>query len=1186
MQKGKVDCFWVEVSDKIYKGPSPKKVLLIVLMTIFSLQIFAKGIAQSLTFKADNVSVEKVFNIIEKKYNYNFVYTSSVLKNTVKVSLNVVNASITEVLDEMFKMQPLTYSIVDKVIIIKQKQLTATTTQAEIIKGRVVDEAGNPLSDVTVMFKTSAIGVKTDDNGNFEFPDVPVNTVLSISSVGYVYQEVIVKDKSFLLITLKKIDALLMDEVVVVNTGYQKVKKEQLTGAVASMGRQAIDQRVNVTGNLMESMEGKIAGLVYNPNSGREVSIRGVSTFDAVQKPLIVLDGFPTELTLDAINPNDVVSISVLKDAASAAIYGVRASNGIIVITTRRGVAGKMKFSARAMGSYQPTNNVNDLNYLTGKGFVDVEKANAALETRLPYDYANRPVSPIYDLVFLLKEGKITAAQAQAGFDKYAAIDNSQQYMNLFYKNAFSQQYDFDFSGGNDKATYLTSVNHLRTEGNTFGNNSNRTILSFKGNYHFTDKLKLDFVSDYTNSRSKSTTIPAFSFFKPYELFQDDAGNALSSIMQPMDPNFQNRSISQAANTANISKGLLDMLYYPADEIHNRNVSDVNNQLRIQAMFNTKLYKGIDLDLGGSYELAYGNQEDYASVKSFSTRFLINQFTSKDDAGNTKFNLPIGDIMGMKNTKSNFYTGRVQLNIDKKLDENHQINFIAGSEIRRTLYTGSFNKLYGYNVNTMFDKPVNFAMLSSYESPFYNTIGAGVNIGISDRDHSYRIYNDSRFVSYYGNGIYIFRDKYIATGSIRLDKSDLFGTDPRYRNKVLWSAGLAWRMKEENFLANVNWLDDLKLRASYGENGNVSTTSGPFLKMEMYQSSFIPNKDLASRVLTPPNKALRWEMTKNTNIGLDFALLSHKVNGSVDYYKKLSVDLLADYDMDPTSGFNTSVINSGTMVNHGLEFNVTTHNIVKPNFRWSSQFTGSFNHNKILAVKDKAIEKSYQLLDPGKKVGYPMNALFAYKYAGLSNTGQPLVYDEAGKKILLSYYGGVDVTSGSLYYAGTTIPKYVLGVNNQLSYRQFDVSFLFMYYGGHIMRLRAPNAMDTRPVVGAENFWQKAGDENTTYVPGVSAYGKPGYYDFAATYGYTSSDKFIAKADYIRLRDLIFTYNINDKVSGKIGMNNVKLRFQIQNLYMHTFGGKNLNPETADLSTGSSSFKLKPTFTFAIYTNF
>ena len=306
-----------------------------------------------------------------------------------------------------------------------------------------------------------------------------------------------------------------------------------------------------------------------------------------------------------------------------------------------------------------------------------------------------------------------------------------------------------------------------------------------------------------------------------------------------------------------------------------------------------------------------------------------------------------------------------------------------------------------------------------------------------------------------------FKSKYVATGSFRIDQSNLFGTDPKYKNKPLWSAGLNWRLGQEEFLKQLHWIDNLQLRVATGFNGNIpSSNNGAFLLLSMALNTQLNTPLTYNDVLSPENQSLRWETTRNYNIGMDYSLFQGRISGSVDWYLKKTTDVFGQFDADPTSGFNQYNANTASIQNKGLEFLVNSINIKGSKFGWRTQITASFNNNKVLAVKATEYANS-QLITSGTNAvaGIPLGALFSYNYGGLNALGQPYVLDRNGNQKILAFYGTaqVDVTMEDLIYNGTTTPKYVLGLNNQFRIGAFDISFLFMYYGGHVMRVEQPN---------------------------------------------------------------------------------------------------------------------------------
>ncbi len=353
-----------------------------------------------------------------------------------------------------------------------------------------------------------------------------------------------------------------------------------------------------------------------------------------------------------------------------------------------------------------------------------------------------------------------------------------------------------------------------------------------------------------------------------------------------------------------------------------------------------------------------------------------------------------------------------------------------------------------------------------------------------------------------------------------------------------------------------------------------------------------------NEVQSPKNRSLRWETTQNYNLGIDYSFFKSRISGSVDYYIKRTKDVFGQFDADPTTGFNQYNANTASIENKGLEILINSLNIRRHKFTWRTQLTASFNNNKVLAVKATEFANSQLITSATTPVkGLPLGTMYSYNYGGLNKMGQPYVLDRNGNQKVLTLYsfgnGVVDVTKEDLIYSGTTTPKYVMGFNNQFSIGAFDVSFLLMYYGGHVMRVEQPNpnnidSWSAFPLQGSTNFWKTAGDENKTIIPGYteSNSSAPGYYQSTALYGYQYAAQFVRKADYIRLRDLIVTYRAKAKFLENAGLRNAQLRFQAQNPFRYTFSGNDIDPDAIDRLSGIRSLETQPLYSFTFSTNF
>ncbi|MBO9633434.1 MAG: TonB-dependent receptor, partial [Chitinophagaceae bacterium] len=354
-----------------------------------------------------------------------------------------------------------------------------------------------------------------------------------------------------------------------------------------------------------------------------------------------------------------------------------------------------------------------------------------------------------------------------------------------------------------------------------------------------------------------------------------------------------------------------------------------------------------------------------------------------------------------------------------------------------------------------------------------------------------------------------------------------------------------------------------------------------------YTNSQAPNSPLGYAISTPKNNSLRWEKTMNFNTGVDFAFFKGKIAGSVDYYIKRGKDIFSPIESDPTKGFSNLYTNNASIENRGVDINLTTTNMRQGRFIWQTQLTGSFNKSKVLDIKNQ-YTGFYNFTRAGGAeniVGLPMNTVLALDYAGLNEMGQPMVRDDKGNLVVLSFNSQTDIPFSALKNAGVNDPKYVLGFNNQFTMGDFSLSVMLMYYGGHAGLISPPGVWEQRPQNGVENMWRQPGDEKKTNIPGFGgAWGTPEYIEVRT--GYDKAIQFVRKLDYIALRNATFTYNMKNAFTQRAGMNNTRLILQVQNPFKHVFSGNDVDPETLDFISGSRGLPVQPSFTFSLSTNF
>ncbi len=1167
----------------------------------FILQFPAISFSQDVRFDLNlkDVKLSEVLNILKSKTNMIFFYNQEDLNEEQSISVNASNSTLKEVLNEIAPQIGCSYKIMENYVIFRKEVKSKETVS---IIGRVTDKKGLPLLGATVLIKGTLKGTTTDANGYYAIK-APRNSTLVFSFIGYTKQEVAISDKTEINVVMTEKVAELGEVSIVYNTGYQKLKKAQITGAASIIVEKDYQQRIAVTGDFLESLEGKIPGLVYNPQT-EEFSIRGVSTFNATIQPLIVVDGFPLEIDLLTINPNDIVSVSVLRDAAAASIYGVRASNGVIVIETKNGKAGKPVFNLRATYAVQSKPDFSYLKYAPADEFVQLQKEefNISQPNFFLYLLGYNKMNPVEEIMFgmtqfLVSNPLLTEEEANQRLAELGLYDNLKEYERLFYQNRMTQNINFDVSGGTERATYILGINYINETPVNRRSENQQLILNMGMNFKFSERIKFDFRGNYTNSKDISGYTPPYTDFFPYEHLADENGNALPVGGTP-GRSYLSEAVTETTNNTLMALGLYDMFYYPYRELTSNTNTIKGSSIRFQGRLNVKITNWLNMDIGGKYENQNILSDQLQLEDTYNVRNLLNYTALKDPAtGKALYtNMPQGNILTRTNQQISNYTLRTQLNVDHRFQEgDHHISGILGIEQQKLLNQGYTTTFFGYDDQTLISKPINMGEVNAASTPAFSELRGLAYF--NSTSYFKESETDRRFMSYYGQGTYTYKGKYIATASFRIDQSNLFGADPKYKYKPLWSAGLNWHLSEEEFMKQFSWVDFLQIRTATGFNGNIpNSENGPFLILSTGLNTSLNTPLAYNDVLSPENQSLRWETTRNYNLGMDFTLLNSRISGSLDWYLKKTTDVFGNYDADPTSGFNEYNANTASIQNKGLELMLNTLNIKGKTFEWRTQLTASFNHNKVLTVKTDEYFNSASITGKTNIVkGYPINSLFSYNYGGLNSLGQPFVYDKEGNEKVLGFYGNsvVDVVLEDLIYNGTTTPKYVLGLNNQFTFGNLNISFLFMYYGGHIMRVEQPNpntinSSISHPLEGSSNYWREAGDEENTLIPGYvgSDNSAPGYYQSSALYAYQYASQFVRKADHIRLRDLVITYNVKAGFIKKMGFYNTQLRFQAQNLFRYTFSGNDVDPDAINRVSGVRRLETQPFYSLTFSTNF
>lgn len=1170
--------------EVLYEVFIQKKVKIRCFITIMALllTIGNQAMAQAtkkVSINVENVLIRTVLDQLQRDVQTHFVYDEASINPTQRISLKFENAPLSEVLNEFGKQTSLRYEIKRNLILITPGGSTTKNVKKQEpieVTGTVLDDAGESIIGATVFIAENNTGTITDINGRFRVKVAP-GQLMCFTFVGMADQTVkATPEMKNLKITMHP-NQTALNEVVV--TGYQTISKERATGAFAVVSQKEMKDKLQA--NLSDRLEGLVAGMV---NYGDKVTIRGISTIRGGSEPLYVVDGMPFEGDIKSINPADVVNISVLKDASATSIYGARAANGVVVISTRRGGSdSKTSVSYNGSVRFKPVPDMDYLNLMNSSELVDMQikgfnfyhAAAANLNRR-------QALNPVIALLYQRESGELTDAELANELSVYRNRDNRSQIREEAERVGIQHQHNLSISGGTEKNSYLASINYLGNNENNKFVDSNQLGFNFKDNVKFFRWLSADFgvngvfttdkgkmgMAQSTSKRIDPSYNNLYTGWPSYNMLRDENG----------DPMVWQRNKSDYELQRLVDAGLQEETFIPLNNTNEQGYEKKKNYYRIFAGLKLQLIDGLTAELKYQSEQSSSLSKINYSKRSWYVRNMVNEAAQIDPV--TKkitFNVPVGGQLSETRGDMNAYTLRGQLNFDRTFGR-HAIVALAGAEQRKVRTTATTGYYMGYDENSLGFKPVNPLVMS----PIQGTESVGGSFNWVNGDYNYFSDIEKRYVSFYGNASYTLDEKYAFTASIRMDQSNLFGTDPKYQYRPLWSVGGSWYASQEEFMKDLTWLNRLNVRLTYGIGGNIPTDSGPYLTVEDYGYNTWVG-DFSSYIGNPPNPQLRWEKTKTTNAGIDFSILNNRLSGSIDYYYKYTTDLLDTRNADPTLGWSSMMVNYGTMYNRGVEVSLNSENIRSKNFTWGTGVNFSYNKNKLVTLEGTAETVFGYTNGNIRAKGYPANSLFSYRWAGLDpKNGAPLVYNSKDEKV-------ANVTSiDELVYSGTRTPKFSTSLSNHLSYKGFDLSFMFVYYGGHVMRDAVSPYLTGGPGSNIDrkalNIWEKPGDENRKGV--APAMNRNASYTKAQVW--YAADCHILKADYIKLREVSLSYALPKQLIKRWNMDSVSLTCQINNLWKWAANDAGVDPEamtTSGYGQGSRALPIPTTYSLGLSIN-
>ena len=1048
--------------------------------------------------------------------------------------------------------------------------ILSMAAQTRTVTGSVFDKADNqPVIGATIAVMsaqgTVAHGTTTDLDGKFKL-EVPSGTQnLTCRFMGYTTTTIHLQTGKDNYTVYMENDSKQLNELVV--TGYQAIDRRKLTSAVTTI--KMSDEIIGGVNNIDQALAGQIAGLSSVTSSGSpgapvKLRIRGTASLSGTQDPLWVLDGIPLEGTdipsmedlqdidniyqtsIAGINPQDIESITVLKDAAATAIYGARAANGVIVITTKKGKAGKPQINFSMKLTYNPKTDIDRLNLLNSDEKVDLELG--LLQSDYTYRENKGDVARIiagYGLTDAYKAGGWNALSPEAQADINALRAVNTDWNDILFRGVFNQEYNVSLSGGSEKATYYSALGYYVEQGNVESVKNDRFNLTLKTDYRINSKLKVG-ASVFANRRKQRSyltynegfTNPVYysRIANPYMRPFDDEGNYI------YDTNVQHRQGDDIVPDFNIFE-------------ERANTSNENTFTSLMSIFDAEFKWNEHFKVTSQFGLQWDENmiEKYAGQDSYAMRREKEQHQYN---GTTV--LPEGGSNKITENHSSQWTWKAMAEYQNRFKDIHELELMAGTEIRHNEDKSLYSAVYGYDARTLTSKPIIFPNEEKAESVPLHT----------------ETYLENAFVSWFATGSYTLLHRYTLGGSIRFDGSDIFGVAKKYRYLPLYSVSGLWRISDEPFMKNVTVIDHLGLRASYGLQGNIDKNTSPYLIGIYDQTTILPgNSEDAIRPSSAPNPDLRWEKTQSANIGMDLSLWDNIISLSVDYYYRKGTDLIGLRMLPLETGYTSTTVNWAQMENEGVEVALTTRNIHTKDFTWFTNLNFGYNDNTVLreTVAENAIKPSRE--------GYSVGAIFAYKTAGLDDEGYPLFLTQDGRKVTATEFfklnnAGASTLSAeeqrNLYsYIGSTEPKVSGGFMNTFKYKRVTLGINCIFNFGMYVQT-TPTYDPTNYDRGLNsnrdilNRWTP--DHTNTTLPKLMTEndGRTGeYLRYKEQNLFRELDIWVKKQNYFRFESIRLGYELPEKWLKPVGIKSASVSLEGRNLWVIASNYHNyLDPET------------------------
>ena len=1151
-------------------------------------------------------SIDEIFSELANQTGKVFFYNNEKIFSNKKIDYKAKEEALNNVLDNLAKLYGFTYREIENYFLISKKEKDDNKKKYIVIKGIVSNNTDNkPLPGVTILIKGTNTGVCTDIDGKYEI-NIPLsikNPVLKFSFIGMKSQEIKVKEGKEINATLQE-ETSEIDEVVV--TGYQRIEKRKLSSSVISVKGEALQENGVISVDNM--LQGKITGVTVmnqssTPGAAPKVRIRGSSSITGNREPVWVVDGViledPVKLStaelnsmdkvnlignaISFINPEDIDRVDVLKDASATAIYGVKAANGVIVITTKKGKYGKPSISYTNSTTFMDRPNYTIMNQMNSAERIEVSEE---MHRRGLYYTEYGPSRVAYEGALMdYWDKNISYADFRKRVKELK--ETNTDWYDLLFRRVLNQSHNISLSGATDKTNYYVSVGFADQKGVDKDVNYKKYNALMKVSTKLTKNINLGFnlntaitenerphesIDLYQYAYETSRAIPAYNsdgtrhFYAAADGFIDPYGQRVSdpigfNIFDELDHSGNSIKNKMMFLTIDLDWNILPNLKYNC--IYNISKTTSNSESWTDAKsFNAQVKRG----------LPYGAPLPKA----------LDQFRKQSQ-------LPYGGELATRNSNTDSYMFRNSLNYKIHLN-NHYFSSNLGFEARSSKVDGYSNLSYGY----LPGRGKKFADVNLSDWQTYLKLVRGTVPEITD--------TETNFISYYGTFTYSFKDKYILNFNVRADGSNKFGKDKNTRFLPVWSISGRYNLSDENFLKNIEWINQIAIRSSFGVQGNVSEDHVPNLILKMGSIDDVA-EDFYSELYKVPNNKLKWEKTRSYNLGMDLSFFNNKISGAVELYKKIGEDQIVTKTITTTNGAEHVAINEGTLENKGWEITINAKLIDNKDYKWGLSFNTAKNYNKVTDAGNPVnITYSDYLEGTLIRNGQALNSFYSYQFGGLDHNGYPTFInyeekDEEGNYLVKNQQEAFDRI---LVFSGKREPDLSGGFSSYFNYKNLSFSAIFAFNIGNKLRLNnLYKAEGQKLPYPQQNMskeytkrWKNPGDEKITDIPTLSQDGliineKARKYRIASSKWemYNNSDLRVVDGSFLRCRSISMTYGFNKEFCKKLRINALNLSLSASNIFVlkdRALEGR--DPE--QVTFGAGSIPPQRTYSLRLSANF